>query len=44
MGAILHVTYAPEFETLEETRAKLELRRTELSVKACAVGAAAQAT
>jgi hypothetical protein len=30
MGAILHVTYAPEFETLEDTRRKLEQRRTEV--------------
>lgn len=30
MGGILHVTYAPEFESLEELREKLELRRVEV--------------
>jgi hypothetical protein len=30
MGALLHVTYAPEFESLEDARGKLEQRRVEV--------------
>lgn len=30
-GGILHVCYAPELETIEQTRAKLQMRITEVT-------------
>lgn len=30
-GGILHVCYAPEHETIEQTRAKLQMRITEVT-------------